>query len=258
MHTVDPVSPLTTSKTHFPLWWIWTSPKVALELEFMNPFPQCDVISLGMADLEELSSTGSHMYAKLWSGIIKPTLSVSSWRREKDIWQGRRGKRERERDGRGDKEKEGKKKWKQGFAGRRGGGGNRQEWRVIMSTLWCSWCKVLEYFKLDFFLGPLEARGGETLLSVLTPLPHSLWEIVRFPEWILCCRLSYMHASLFRDYICRSLSASLPEYQRIEQWCGISAAYVEMHKWADKSVAMCSSSHLLFPPWHRSTSLHRG
>lgn len=116
-------------------------------------------------------------------------------------------------------------------------------------------------------------QGGETLLSVLTPLPHSLWEIARFPEWLLGCRLSYMHVrvgpftwishtSLFRDYICRSLSRITAWIPGTEQWCGTSAAYldikhliwVEMQKWANKSVAMCSSSlssHLLFPRWQR-------
>lgn len=71
-----------------PLWphqtlilWIWTRPKVALEfirIRIHECVPRRDVISLGTADQEEPSSAGSDVDAKLWSGIIKPTLSVSS------------------------------------------------------------------------------------------------------------------------------------------------------------------------------------
>lgn len=97
MHTVDPVSPLTASKTHFSLWWIWTSPKVALELEFMNPFPQRDVISLGVADLEELSSTGSHVYAKLIRNYETNTFCFILEQREKHLAGQKREKGKRAR-----------------------------------------------------------------------------------------------------------------------------------------------------------------
>lgn len=70
-----------------------------------------------------------------------------------------------------------------------------------------------------------------------------------------------IHTSLFRDWKQTSLMPllihSLPEYHRIEHWCGTSTDYPdithsiwgELREWAHKHAATCSSSRLLFPCW---------
>lgn len=133
--------------------------------------------------------------SKLWSGIIKPTLSVSSKTREKHIWQRRRGekgdgkekrdiKQERDRKG-GVHKKKMKADGKKGEA--RKGGANREDYGGgLIIKLWYLQCAVLEYFKLEFWLDPLGETETSLSLSLFRSEEISDFQI-KYSEWTAAC-----------------------------------------------------------------------
>ena len=125
---------------------------------------------------------------KLWSGNIKPTLSVSSKTREKHIWQRRRGNRGERESGEG--KKRGKERTRQTDRGEQikrrkkmeedgGRGRRRRQQRGV--CVWGGGCNEHSfdamYMVRIFSTRILTWPSGEVCYLPLPPLPLSLWQI---------------------------------------------------------------------------------
>lgn len=133
----------------------------------------------------------------------------------------------REWDGRGDKEKYKKNRSRGLEGGRRGGGGNRQEWRVIMSTL----ARGAKCWNISNWISFWAVGGGGWNLAAC---PHSSPSFLSYEilshfqhEYSLVrLQLSYMHVIVgpFTWIYTRLYSKvhdlihSLPEYYRRAHW----------------------------------------
>lgn len=95
--------------------------------------------------------------SKLWSGIIKPTLSVSSKTREKHIWQKRR-----ENGGRVDREnEEDGGRWKRRGQRKRGNGGNNEH---IFDASKVQWWNISNWNSDLTLRGRLKPQSASALL----------------------------------------------------------------------------------------------
>lgn len=183
MHAVDPdcrrhASPLTPSNK-FSLLWIWTRPKVALELEFMNASHGVMWFHLARRTKRNWVALEVTWMQNSDRELLNQHFLFHLGAEKKALGRAEEGKG-RESEMGGEIKRNKKKERKQ-----RVGGGNRQDWRVIMSTL-ARGAKCWNISNwISFWADGGGGGGAETLLPVLTPLLHSF--LVRY------CQISSMN-----------------------------------------------------------------
>lgn len=166
-------------KDIFPPAWSYAWPRVNHWNSLMHRTMWCDFIRCYKKNWEEARNASyaaleaGRISSKAWSGIIKPTLSVSSETREKHIWQRRREKgeeteRKDEMDRKEKKEKGGERRKQQRLTG-----------GVVMRTsLMLAICSV-GIFQTEAWLDP----QGETEASHCPSFPLFLFPCEEFTDF---------------------------------------------------------------------------